>query len=87
MTHYMIIRVILENDLLLQFVNWYKYALKCDIPLEPKATWCVPGYATILFKDKDTYNKDCNIRVRTAISSSREGKNHLFEKALQSVSK
>ena len=64
----MIISCISEDDLLLQFVDWYKYTLKCDIPLALKATWCIPGYATILFKDKDTYKKDCNIRVRTVIA-------------------
>ena len=30
-THYMIISCISEDDLLLQFVDWYKYTLKCDI--------------------------------------------------------
>ena len=55
--------------------------------LAPKPKWCIPGYATILFKNKDTLIKDGNIRVRTVIEASREGKSHPFKKALQVVSK
>ena len=76
-----------EDDLLQSYVGWYKNSLKCLIPLAPKPKWCIPGYATILFKNKDTLIKDGNIRVRTVIGASREGKSHPFKKALQVVSK
>ena len=80
--HYDIESAISEDELLNNFVEWYKN-LNCSIPLAPKHLWCIPGYATILFKDKDTYKLDCNIRVRTVIGASREGKSHPFKKALQ----
>ena len=61
--------------------------LKCVIPLAKKEKWCIPGYAAILFKDKDTYSLDFNIRVRTIIGTSREGKSHPFKRVLQAVNK
>ena len=85
--HYNILSNMSEDDLLQSYVGWYKNSLKCHIPLAPKPKWCIPGYATILFKNKDTLIKDGNIRVRTVIEASREGKSHPFKKALQVVSK
>ena len=52
--HYDIVSALSADELLNNFVDWYK-SLKCEIPLAAKNLWCIPGYATIVFKDKDTY--------------------------------
>ena len=43
--HEDIVSALPEDELLNNFVDWYK-------SLNPKKLWCIPGYATILFKDK-----------------------------------
>ena len=72
--HYKFFSSISESDLLCEHARWDKNDLKCVIPLAKKDKWCIPGYATIIFKDKDTYLLDCNIRVRTIIGASEKEK-------------
>ena len=85
--HYRVFSSLSESDILYEHARWYKHNLKCVIPLAKKDKWCIPGYATILFKDKDTCSLNCNIRVRTIIGASIEGKSHPFKRALQAVNK
>ena len=60
--HFSTVSALSEDELLYTYENWYK-KLKCILPLTPKKLWCIPGYATILFKDKDTYKLECNIYI------------------------
>ena len=64
-----------EASLLLKKVEWYKRE-NIEIPLAKKEKWCIPGYAKVLFKNKDTLqaSKFINsIRVRPVIGASRKG--------------
>jgi hypothetical protein len=42
-----------EEIILCNLVNWYKN-LNTGVPTLSRNKWCIPGYARIIFKNKDT---------------------------------
>ena len=56
-----------EQDILEKWRVWYEENISMDAKLPPKGSQCIPGPASALFKDKDTYPssklfKDCRVR-------------------------
>ena len=84
--HFRILHGYVEGDILKSWVQWYKFVLKCDIPMSPKNNWMLASNASILFKNKDTILSSPNfhdIRVRIYIKASYKNKCSPFKKALK----
>ena len=86
--HFGILHGYVEEDILNSWVKWYKFTLKCDIPMSPRKNWMLASNASILFKNKDTIPSSPNfqdIRVRIYIKASFKNKCSPFKKALQAA--
>jgi hypothetical protein len=55
MDHFLRVVGSMESEILDQWVQWYTEVLQSDIPLAPKSKWKIASNASILFKNKDTY--------------------------------
>ena len=83
--HFSTINHIQEKDILNNWIIWYKEVFKSRIPLA-RRSWAIAGNASVLFKDKDTYESSDNyddIRVRILISVFHHGKVLPFRPALK----